>query len=341
MGEPGDDARVGSVPSASRAAVRVLTVLARIGAALALAAVLVPVAARLTGWEAGPLAILVSLMPWVTLLAFVPVVLALVGRAWVLLAAAVAVAGLCVAWMAPLFVASPTVGEPVLRVGQLSLANGSADADAVVALVRDSDLDMLSVTELTPSIHPALAAAGLDDLLPYSAAYPDDFKYGTGLWSRYPITSAETLPGLSATTVRAEVDTPVGALTVVVAHPESPGFRDHELWDQDLVALTGLLERETGPMLLMGDLNTTRDHRAFRDLEGMGFVDAADEAGAGFQATYPEWPGMYGSTSRLDLPLVAIDHVLARDLGLRASALATVIVPRTDHRGVLVEYARP
>ena len=63
---------------------------------------------------------------------------------------------------------------------------------------------------------------------------------------------------------------------------------------------------------MAGDLNTTRDHVQLRRLEGLGYRDAADEAGAGLRMTFPVGRGVP--------PLVAIDHVLARDVGAVATA---------------------
>ncbi|WP_062466945.1 endonuclease/exonuclease/phosphatase family protein [Demequina maris] len=344
MGEPGVEQRDGRAASVLSALGRGLTVLARALAIMALVAVLIPVVARFAGWEGGPLAVIVSLMPWVTLACLVPVVLSLLARDWILVALSVAVAALCVWWIAPIFVASTASGPVALRVATFSLANGQADAGAVVDLVRENDLDLLALTELTPEAQARLEAAGLDELLPYSAEYPGEWKYGTGLWSSRPLAEAEPLPGFTAQAIRAETTLGGDRLTVIVAHPESPGVFDHSDWDADLVALKSVLEPEEGPVLVAGDLNTTRDHRGFRQIEGFGYVDAVDEAGAGFLATYPNGSVRWRHERPPDWltePFVAIDHVLAKDAGIVAAEVETVVMPRSDHRALVAVYREP
>ena len=102
----------------------------------ALVGVAVPVAARLTGIEAGPLALLVAFMPWVTLACAVPLVLALLARSRVLVAVAAVLTALCVWFQVPLFTGGSD-GDTTLTVASVNMTLGAADADAVVKLVRD------------------------------------------------------------------------------------------------------------------------------------------------------------------------------------------------------------
>ncbi|WP_062314401.1 endonuclease/exonuclease/phosphatase family protein [Demequina rhizosphaerae] len=300
---------------------------------VALAGLLVPVAVRLTGWERGPLAYLVPLVPWVVIGALVPAALALLARSWVLLGAAVATAVLCAAWTAPLYTADPASGEVALTVATVNLRTGEGDPEAVVRLVREHDVDLLSVQELTPEAADALAGAGLDALLPHSATLPDAIWSGTGLWSAHPIAGWEGLDGYTFRQVRATVDLPSGAVTVLALHPAAPQLLVHRAWSEELAALTAVLDGVDGPVIAAGDLNTARDHAAFRELESRGYVDAADEAGAGLVPTFPQ--------DRTPPPLVAIDHVMTSDLGLVATGLATAVVPGSDHRALVVAYATP
>ncbi|WP_156163820.1 endonuclease/exonuclease/phosphatase family protein [Demequina maris] len=300
---------------------------------LALVALLVPVALRLTGFERGPLAYVVPLVPWVVLGALVPAVLAVLGRAWVLLGASVATAALCAAWVAPLFVATPASGDVELIVASVNLRAGAGDPEAVVRLVRESDADLLSVQELTPEAAAALDEAGLGELLPYSAVLADAIWAGTGLWSAHPISGWDGLDGYTFRQVRATVELPSGPVTLLALHPAAPQLLVHRAWSTETAALVDVLDGIDGPVIAAGDLNTSRDHAVFRDLESRGFVDAADEAGAGLVPTFPQ--------DRTPPPLVAIDHVVTRDLDLVATSLATVVVPGSDHRALVVGYSAP
>ncbi|WP_062294076.1 endonuclease/exonuclease/phosphatase family protein [Demequina phytophila] len=302
-----------------------------VGGWLALAALAVPVVVRLTGFERGPLAYVVPLVPWVVVVAAVPLVLAVIARAWVLAGAAVAVAVLCAAWTAPLYTSAGASGDVTLTVATANLLTGRGDAEAVVAMVREHDVDVLSLQELTPEAADALVAAGLEEVLPHAAALPDAIWSGTGLWSRYPLTRWEGLDGYTFRQVRAEVELPTGPTTVLAIHPAAPQLLVHRAWAEETRRLTDVLDGVDGPVIAAGDLNLVRDHRAFRDLESRGYVDAADEAGAGMVPTFPQ--------DRTPPTVVALDHVVTRDLPLAAVSVESVVVPGSDHRALVVGYA--
>jgi endonuclease/exonuclease/phosphatase (EEP) superfamily protein YafD len=299
-------------------------------ALVALTAVLVPVISRLTGGEAGPLAWLVALMPWVTIAGVVPLVIAAVAKSWTLSVASAGVTSLCVAWMVPLYVASPAAGETVVTIATANLEYGEADADAVVQLVEEYSVDVLAGQELTPSAVKALREAGLDEVLPHALLAPERGYTGIGLWSRLPLEDQETVDALSSRAVSATVTLGPQSVTVYAIHPEAPALRSHLRWSDDMDRVASLLSEQTGAVIVAGDFNTTRDHRAFRRLEDLGYADAAEEAGAGFLPTFPE-----GASAG---PLVAIDHIMTRDVDLVAKKAVTVSIPDTDHRALVVEY---
>ena len=298
---------------------------------VSLVAVAVAVAARLFEQEAGPLAIVVAFMPWMLIASFVPIVFGLLARAGWLAMAAVALLALNIWWQAPLFTTDGG-GAPVLRVASVNATFGNVDPKAVVELVQDRQIDILAMQELTPAAVDALKAAGLDDELTFSMTRPADGVAGIGLWSRYPMT-AEALGGFSANAIAGQIDTPDGMLLVDAVHPAAPGVLDHTLWSEDFARLSAVLAANIGPSLVLGDFNATRDHSEFRELERLGYDDAADQAGAGFAMTFPE--------ERTPWPLVTIDHSMVRDTGLTALLLKTVTLPGADHRAIVVQYGFP
>ena len=306
----------------------------------ALAALLVPVAARVTGWEAGPLALLVALMPWMTLACLLPLAVAAVVRSPVLAIASAAALALGVAWQVPVFTAADAAGERALTIASVNLTYGGADADAVLALVREHHVDVLVAQEVTPEAVEALEAAGLATALPHAQVAAEPGVTGTALWSRTPLADAETLPGFTTASsndrylsraVRADVEIAGASVSVLAVHPAAPGPIDHSGWQSSMEVLADHLAAHRGPILVAGDFNTTRDHRVFRDLESLGYADAADQSGSGLQFTFPE--------GRRPWPLVTIDHVLERDTGLVATAVSTVAVAGADHRALVVDYA--
>ncbi|MDJ0001056.1 endonuclease/exonuclease/phosphatase family protein, partial [Rhodococcus ruber] len=69
---------------------------------------------------------------------------------------------------------------PDLSVLTVNVAHGDADAGAIVDAVRDHDVDVLAVQELTPEEVTDLRGAGLDDLLPFSFTAALPVADGTG-----------------------------------------------------------------------------------------------------------------------------------------------------------------
>ena len=298
-------------------------------ALVALIAIAVPVSARATGYEAGPLAMLVAFMPWVTLLCAVPLVFACFARSWLLAAMAVALTVVCVAWQIPLF-SGGEEGKASLTVASVNLRFGEADPVAVVDLVADNDIDVLALTELTPEALAALADAGLSTELPYVEASAEPGFSGTGLWSRYPLSDAAELTGFLSQQLRASIATPRGDVTVFVVHPRAPRGSDHHVWDRELAMLYDVLAEADGPVIVAGDFNTTRDHASFRAIESLGYADAADQSGSGFAPTFPVGRGLF--------PPIVIDHVLERDAGLVALSAHTFAIAKADHKALVAEY---
>jgi endonuclease/exonuclease/phosphatase (EEP) superfamily protein YafD len=238
-----------------------------------------------------------------------------------------------VAWQLPLYVADPGgTGSPALRVAASNLRYGAGDARTVVELVRTEQIDVLSIEELTPDAEARLHDAGLDELLPYRLTLPETTYAGAGLWSREPLSDLRPIGGLGAHAIAGVVTDHSGRrVTVVTVHPLAPGVDDHGGRDRDYGVLRAALAAIPGSVVVAGDFNATRDQAPFRDLVSDGFRDAADQAGAGFRPTYPD-----GGRGR---PVVAIDHVIARDLPYRAVEWHTVEVPGSDHLAVVAVYA--
>jgi endonuclease/exonuclease/phosphatase family metal-dependent hydrolase len=131
--------------------------------------------------------------------------------------------------------------------------------------------------------------------------------------------------------ISAHVEAPTGEYTFVAVHIEPPWPNPPGEWTRELSRLKGVLAGlpTDTPLIAAGDFNATVDHSQFRALLQHGVADAADQAGAGYDPSYPadRWFG----------PVIAIDHVLTRHAV--ATSLSTVDLPNSDHRGLLVHVA--
>jgi hypothetical protein len=90
-----------------------------------------------------------------------------------------------------------------LRLFTVNARGGAADPAAILRILRELDVDVLAVQELTPSLVSRLAAAGLTELLPFSHLDPRPGAPGVGLWARWPLSPLPPVPGLTFAAPRA------------------------------------------------------------------------------------------------------------------------------------------
>lgn len=254
------------------------------------------------------------------------------------LVAGLSAAGLAVhvIWMGPLFVPDGPRHGDRLTVLSTNLEYGAADTSVVVQLVREHDVDLLAVQELTSDSTPTLRAE-LARLLPYSYLRPEPHSAaGSGIWSRYPLRDEGTIDPMYFRNLRATVDlgTERGELTFAAVHPVPPGIGsqddpDHEVLRNGLAKLARSRDR----VVVAGDFNATYDHGTIQRLLDLGLVDAADRAGAG---VVPTWPAGRG----IPPALYGIDHVLV-DSDIGVTDFDRSLVPATDHYAVSADLVLP
>jgi endonuclease/exonuclease/phosphatase family metal-dependent hydrolase len=236
----------------------------------------------------------------------------------------------------PAAAAAADQAPATLRILTLNAMFGAADPDATVAAVRDYQVDVLAVQELTNGLVRRLAEAGLLDLLPNVHADLQPGAAGAGLWSRWALTPLPPVPDLLLAAPSARVSAGGHEVTVRSVHPVAPMIGRHGLWHEDLTRLRAAMAAQPGPQVVAGDFNASRDHRPFRDLLAAGFADSADIA-----AKRP-WPGFTWPANRRYPPVMRLDHILVSP-GITVSETRAVSIPGTDHRGVLavLELASP
>ncbi|WP_030436174.1 endonuclease/exonuclease/phosphatase family protein [Actinoplanes subtropicus] len=292
---------------------------------------------RLGGLDRGPLVQLLSFTPYVAAWSLVPAAVALGTRRWSAAALAIVVVALFASFVLPRVVAGgrgPTDGVR-LRVMTSNLLLGGADANVIVELVRDHDVDVLAVQEFTPDAKDALAKAGLGDLLPYASLADEPGSPGSGLYTRFPLRQAGSQRNQGGFQQAYGVIEPPGAGTLLVesAHPMAPWApKANGDWRRDLAAEPAADPGGT-PRILLGDFNSTLDHAPLRQLIATGYRDAGAATGQGLVPTWPyaEHPG---------IPGVTIDHVLVdRRIGVRQMSVHRI--PRSDHRAIVAELIVP
>lgn len=257
------------------------------------------------------------------------------ARPWFLAGAALALVGLLLHgwWLAPLYVGPGNGKQTDLTVMTSNLELGAGDPNTVIRAATDRHVDVLVLEEVTPSELEHLQDGGLSELFPNSVGGPADSASGTMVFSTYPLRDKGALPlangGLSVTVGAPK---PFRLLAVHAAQPVNATRG----WQHDLETVRGQAADavRSGPTLVVGDFNATRDHRAFREILSTGLSDADDVANSGWQPTWPT-----ASRTWYLRPLVAIDHVLSSGQ-YAAVRTSTVSVGGTDHRALVARLDR-
>ena len=218
-----------------------------------------------------------------------------------------------------------------VRVMTANLGHGEADPARVMGVAVGNDVDLLVLQEVTPAALGALASAGLDQAFPFHAGEPGEGTIGPMVFSTTEVTDASRLDTTYGSwSVRTSLaDQEVELLAV---HPHAP-VGDAVAWRQDHQAVLRAAAELGAKALVVGDFNATMDHRPMRALVGRGLSDAATEANAGWQPTWPS-EGEVGVLG-FDVPsLLPIDHVLV-GAEIRATRTESVTIPGTDHRALV------
>ena len=304
---------------------------------LAIAPILLWTVVRLFGLERGyPGIALMAFTPYVAIATLLVAGAALGLRNWAA-ATVAAIATLCLsAAVLPRAIGTETVdasGHETLTVLSTNIHHGTADPDAVVALVDRYRPDLLSVQELTPRFAGELRRAGLERRLPQSMLLVHRSASGAGLYSRLPMSPLPFQTRFFFRMPRAAVTMPDGRrIRVVGVHPYPPLSGKIGRWQAALESLPSA--GEGTPWVLIGDFNGTLDQAEFRGVVDRGYRDAAAATGEGLVPTFPTMG------HRFLPPSIAIDHVLVdRRLGIAGYGVDDI--PGSDHRAVHAQLVLP
>lgn len=283
-----------------------------------------------------PLEALLAFTPIAAATAIVPVAVAAFAREWAALAvAAVALVALAVAVLPRAF-GGPTEADggevAELRVLAANMKLGKAEPEPLVDLVRDLDVDVLSVEELTPKLAATLDEAGLRALLPDRVLSTEDGAGGGGLYARGGLGPGEV--GAIAggfPLIRERLALPAAApLELIGVHTTPPVSDQTADWEAGLAAVPPPVDSQL--RIALGDFNATLDHAPFRELLDRGYADAGSTLGAGLTGTWP--------ANRRMPPFAAIDHVLVDErIGIRDYSVEDL--PGSDHRAVFATLSIP
>jgi vancomycin resistance protein VanJ len=207
-----------------------------------------------------------------------------------------------------------------LRVASANVYESNDAVPAAVDALVGQEPDILATVEM-PDDGSFWSELSSRSALPYGVTRGE-----LGLRSRFPIARLETPQDLKASKVmRVAVDGPYGRLIVYVVHGANPLHESTFEQQRDFTErLIGDLQAETGPAILMGDLNMSDRTLSYRILNG-SLRDAMRTSGWPRSTYHGEiWPIFQ---LRIDYLYIPQDWC-----GVGAD---TYRVPGSDHDGVV------
>ena len=215
---------------------------------------------------------------------------------------------------------------------------GRADAAEIIRNIRERNISVLALQEVTDDLITRLTEADINELLPYhqfgDAKETDNGGFNV-IYSRYePSAAVPNVVSIPAADVPAITLKTSGNRTVTLcsAHPKSP-MRGCADWSAGILGLRELARAKSvsnrNIVVVMGDLNSSTDHPSFRALLKSGFKDASLTQAAGPNLTFPRW---------LKWPRIELDHVLFTP-GLKPSGVKSFEVEGTDHLALTATLA--
>jgi len=297
-------------------------------------------AARIVGFDRHPVLSMGNAgTPFVYLPAYGAAAVGLATRRRGLTAVAGAVAVAHLAWTAPETRRRRPLPEGAATATRIRLATAnirypSKDSTELGDELTASAADLLFLQELSPEHLRMLKATGLFDRYPYCYVDARHGSFGAGIWSRYPLSDAETWDPGGLPMVRAVAAIDGTRVRLFNIHCKAPMRRRWiRLFKEQLDEIGSAVAAGTGPAIVAGDFNATYGLAPFRRLLHRGRLrDAHVDAGRGLLGT--TWP----RGGRVFPPLFRIDHVLVTD-GIEVVAVREGRGPGSDHRPVIADLA--
>jgi len=226
----------------------------------------------------------------------------------------------------PAVQASASDGGSAIRALLVNVYFRNGHHDELLDYVRSARPDLAVFLEVTPEWGTALRQ--LRTSLPYQAHAGEIF-----VASREPLLGFRSLPLAPAGSMVVSFffETAAGPVEVIGAHTNWPlGAAIAASRNRELATLAEMARESPGPVVLLGDLNTTAFSPVFSLLLARtGLTDCA--AGRGYHPTWPAWfPPLF----------MQIDHCLV-GRGLTASDFTTGPYVGSDHYPIEVTLRLP
>ncbi|MCP5521506.1 MAG: endonuclease/exonuclease/phosphatase family protein [Verrucomicrobiales bacterium] len=218
-----------------------------------------------------------------------------------------------------------------LRVLSMNVLASNGSYDRIRNAISVRHPEVLVVIELTPE--GARQLESIHGEFPHRRLDPSPGNFGIGLYSRLPLLSCESVVIGPAGVPSLQARFRVGEreVTLVATHPVPPitGANARDL-EAQLLGVGERCRETAGPVVLVGDLNTTPWSPVFRRLKKAGGLQDT-LAGRGWQPTWPAPLGFAG---------IPIDHCLVSE-EWRVAERSTGPAVGGDHLPLFVDLRLP
>jgi endonuclease/exonuclease/phosphatase (EEP) superfamily protein YafD len=295
------------------------------------------------------LAVAQDALPYLLLIAWIVLVMALFEGAWVLAAVSALLVVYHLALVVPrlLRIRAPrwVAAAPTFRLVVSNVFTENETPDELARTVLAADGDVMIITEWNPTFAAAFDAAGATASHPHRLVdEADTSEYNVCVASKVPLDDDSRIVEIDQLKLTQAVVPFAGRKVQVIgiipnAVVDPGGF---DIWKQQIATLVRQVPSLDRPVLIAGDFNTTRFRPEFRALLRAGLYDAHDALGRSLKPSFRlATDGVLSSPGvviRLDHALLSKDifAVEAHDLDSSGSdhlPFAMTLAVRPNRRG--------
>ena len=294
---------------------------------------------RLVAWDdLQPFAVLNAVSAFVYLPAWIVLVVAVLGRRFVLATSALLVVVAQLVFVLPELTAAEPIPAwadqaPTIRILDGNVFNDNPSMTGYATEIKSIHPDLVTMEEATPSDVGQLTRSGALIDLPYHFEIRRSDPTAVFVASRYPLRNTKVISLYHRPlVVQTTLELPLGPQALWVVHTTAPLPVSFQQWKGQLTAIANLVHsRGPSGLLVVGDFNATWGNRGFRAILGAGLTDAAAARGKPFEMTWSQIKPILP-------PVVRIDHILT---GPRVAVtnIKTDEGPGSDHRDLIATVA--
>ena len=211
----------------------------------------------------------------------------------------------------------------------------NATPDEAARQLIDSGADVVVIVESTAGFMRVFDQRGGAAAYPHRVVDPDTTSdYAIAIVARDPLGPRTEFRAIGQLRLAiADVDVHGTGMLLVALNPRATfDSAGHETWTEQLDTLAEFLPALRGPVVIAGDLNSTRYRPEFDRILELGYDDAIDALGKGMSTSFK-----LGATNNVG-GVVRLDHALT-NADVHGVAMRNLEACGSDHLPFLVELA--